>query len=358
MRRYMEGISILIAILLLLLGTIWLGRSGNVKRRSCRSRNIFRIETSHPLRRDFSSYISCFGKVVSKRKVGIISLTDGRIVDIKVRDGSFVKRGEILFVIGGQEVRHKIRMLKKRINLLKREESILKRIVHIKKEAVRGRIAKREDLLLARQSLLNIEADLASLKEELPSFKDSLIIRSPIDGIFLNRKVCLGQDIEKGMHFADVISRDIRIIAYLFPPQGVRLSERFVLIELASGEKLKGRIVNVIPEKDLEGATIIWIEGKEINGLVPGEYVSGTILLKTHRGVLSVPKEAVVQDENGNSFVFVKKKKGYEKRKVRIGMEDGKYCEISGISEKDEVVVKGAYELLFRKFAKTFKVPD
>ena len=72
-----------------------------------------------------------------------------------------------------------------------------------------------------------------------------------------------------------------------------------------------------------------------------------------------MPEDAVVYDQEGKSFIFVKKGRGYEKRQVKTGLIKNGWIEIvSGLSKNDMLVIRGAYELFYRDFSKTYKVPD
>ena len=362
MKRYMTGILTLIALAVVLLGTVWLGHPDRHQRAPHVSESMTApvVETTHPIRRSFSVRLKWFGRVESKRTVRIISLAAGKITAVKVVDGALVRRGDVLFTLGGPQAEHTLYILNQRITALEKQESFAKDLVQAKRDAVAERLAKREELFSAKEHLAQIEGDLGAAKKELAAFRAALFVHAPMDGIFVNRKVSPGQDVKEGVHLADVISTDLRIIAYLFPPAGVELLGKTALVRTAPGGEITGEVTKVLPQRTAEGATVVWLEGKEIeNTLKPAEQVSGRFVLEIRKGVLAVPQDAVVRDEREHTFVFVKKAHGYHKKAVKIGLEDGGWCEIvSGLSGSDEVVVRGAYELFYRDFTKTYKVAD
>lgn len=80
------------------------------------------------------------------------------------------------------------------------------------------------------------------------------------------------------------------------------------------------------------------------NGKVtPGTFAEINIISGKRQGVISVPKEAVVEI-NGNKCVYTRHGEGlYEKHVVATGASDGIRVEIiSGLKSGDDVVVKGA----------------
>lgn len=360
MKQHIKAILTLMAISALIICMVWTGRS-----RRQRSVHISKAEitsgminTAQPIQRGFSVHLDWFGKVESKRDVRIISLVSGKIIKA-VTDGTYVRKGDILFILGGPQIAHRLGTLKKQVQALKKQRTIVKDLVQTRYRAVAERIAKREDLLSAQEDLARLDTRIIAARSKLSAFRDALLVRSPIDGVFINRKVSIGQDVEQGTYLGDVISKDLRIIAYLFPEKGIDLAGKKAQVSTGSNKKITGTVVRVLPEKTAEGATVIWIEGREIScKLKPNEMVSGWIVLETRKG-LAIPEDAIVRDKEGHTFVFMKTKNGYEKKEIKTGLyKKGWYEVISGLSPDDEVVISGAYELFYRRFAKGYKVED
>ncbi len=367
MKRYMTGILTLIILAFMLISIqLWgahpIEHQVHNKKPSRKLQYIFPelIETGYPVRRDFSMRLSWFGRVKSKREIKVMSLVAGKVVTIKVSDGASVQKGDILFILGGNQVTHMIKKLRQHVLSMEEQERILEESVSLKQESVSARIEKKESLLLARQHLRQIKENLFVAREELRAFKDKLLIRSPMDGIFVNRQVSTGQDVKQGTYLADLISPDLYITAHLFPPDGTSLIGRTAIIPMVTGPEITGTIVRVLPRKTAEGATVIWIESTGINNILrPEEKVSGWIVLEMHKGAIAVPQDALVYDEQGHAFVFVKKDNVYKKTAVKTGLkEDGWWEILSGLSDRDRIVIHGAYELFYRGFKKIYKVPD
>jgi HlyD family secretion protein len=68
------------------------------------------------------------------------------------------------------------------------------------------------------------------------------------------------------------------------------------------------------------------------------------ILLDEHKGVLTVPEDAVVYDNKQNAFVEVPdshQKEGFRKIPVTVGLSNGSVTEVqSGVKEGDQVVLQ------------------
>jgi RND family efflux transporter MFP subunit len=78
-------------------------------------------------------------------------------------------------------------------------------------------------------------------------------------------------------------------------------------------------------------------------GFISGGFAEIFIKTKSEKPVLSVPKEAIIENQ-GTYFVFVRSTpESYEKREVKIGVSDGIRTEIvAGLTTNDKVVSKGA----------------
>ena len=93
--------------------------------------------------------------------------------------------------------------------------------------------------------------------------------------------------------------------------------------------------------------------------LRPGQTAAGTVVISVHEKALSIPQSAVIRDDEGQAYVFLKGPSGYSRKHIETGIVAGGTIEItSGLREEDVVVVQSAYELFYRDFNKTYKVKD
>ena len=81
--------------------------------------------------------------------------------------------------------------------------------------------------------------------------------------------------------------------------------------------------------------------------IIPGSFVEVYLLLsKPMENVISIPVEALTE-EQGLYFIYIQKcKESYKKQEVKLGASNGKEVQIlSGVNAGDRVVVKGAYHV-------------
>lgn len=310
---------------------------------------------------DFPLTAHWVGRAENVETVGTTAMEAGRIISVDAEDGVEVRKGSLLFTLGGTEIDNRKEIVSGNIASLERRVKLAKKLVDRKWQAVERKISSRDELNAAENTLAALQAELKSNILELRRIRTLVFVRAPITGIFMRRRVSVGQEVEKGEELARLIAPDrMRIVAVLYAPDRVQPAGMETILRNSDGRELSGLVIRVLPERTPAGGAILWIEGEEINRLLkPGEVVSGDILLSTHAGVLAVPESAIVYDQNETPYVFFKGAGGYKRQQVKTGLVSDGWVEIvSGVNEGDSVVVQGAYELFYRDFSKLYKVAD
>lgn len=319
------------------------------------------IEISVPRRQDFTETCQWFGKVENTEKIDVIVLKSGWVDSVDVGDEMFVSKGTRLFTLSDPMIDSRLEAVKKKVISLQEGILLSERRINTRKDSVSLEPSNQKGLVVAQDSLFDLQTELESAEQEMHFLQDAVHIRATADGVFTNRQVSAGQVVEKGDKLAEIVSvKHFRVVATLFPSKNTELEGKQAIIDLAEGNSISGIIVKQLQQRTTEGATIVWIESPEVDHrLRPGETVNGELILSKHKGVLSIPQSAVVQDEEGRAYVFLRNSEGFHKQPIKTGLVTGGWIEIiSGIMEKDTVVIQGAYELFYRDFNKIYKVKD
>ncbi len=332
------------------------------------------IQTSLPEHRDFSRTEPWFGSVESRRSVPVTALEAGRIEAVQATDGATVRRYQPLFKLGGPAASARRATLESKVSSLEERLRLAGQEVDLKEDAAAEKLIRRAELLQAQGDKARLASELASARQDLGRLSQALELTAPAAGTFARRRVSVGQDVAAGDTLAEIVATgSLRIVATLYPAsaeEAAALAGKTATVSEgepgASGEpgrSLKGTVARVLPDQTADGGTQVWIEGPALDRrLRPGEAVGGRVRLAVHTRALAVPASAVVRDDAGRAFVFVAGPKGYEKRPVTTGLSAGGWVEIlpglPRLDPKARVVVQGAYELLYRDFAKTFRVAD
>ena len=319
------------------------------------------IQVGTPQQRDFTKTCRWFGKVESREKVDVVVLKTSWIDSVNVSDEMFVKKGTPLFTLNDPMIDSRLVAIKKKIVFLQEQVTFYEHKITTEKDSVSQAIPSKKELVVVEDSLVSLRTELKSAKEEKHFLQDAIYIRATTDGVFTNRKVSEGQIVEKGDKLAEIISiKRLRVVATLFPPKNIKLKKKRVIIYLTNGESISGTVVKELPQRTAEGAIVVWIEGPEVNNrLRPGQTVNGKLILSLHKKMLTVPQSAIVKDEQERTYVFLKELGGFHKQPVKTGIvSDGWVESLSGVMEKDTVVIRGAYELFYQDFNKIYKAAD
>lgn len=317
------------------------------------------IVLGKPGYKTFVHRISWIGQVEPLQMVSLKALIDGRIMKIMVRDGEKVEKNQPLFVLGGPQVANGKAKLITQLNALSKQRGLALAAVKRKGQAFEQHLAKLDELEAAKMHLTQIEAQIEVIRDQLALFEANTIIKSPMTGLFVHRQVNLYEDVTAETHLADIMSPgQVRIVTHLYGPEAGFVKEG-MLAQVEIGDKvLKGQVIMVAPGKDV-GGTTIWIEGPSLKGLVPGSAVRGNMVFAIHKNALAIPDTAIVYDEHEVPYVFIKQGHNFIRRQLKLGLCQGGYHQVlSGLTIKDSIVVKGAYELFYRQFRKTYKVED
>jgi len=319
------------------------------------------IITAYPAKRTFTLRVPWVGPVESQASIGVTALVAGQVEAIDAEDQRPVKMGQSVIRLGGPQIEDTRARLTTQIESLKIQAQLSQETLVRLEENLKTRLATKDQLAAAKEAKVRLETQLHDARLNMKTLNRQSRITAPMKGIFTNRQVSVGQDVAAGQVVGDVIDTDrLRVKASLFPPQGLDVQGREVVIRSNESQPFTGIVRQVLPLASSTGAVTVWIEGPQIDAqLRPGQSVGGEIVAQSRSGVLAVPESAIVYDAQDHPFLFVAKDGTYERIGIQTGMAQDSWVEIiSGLNEDQFVVVRGAYELFYRKFNEQFKVQD
>lgn len=186
---------------------------------------------------------------------------------------------------------------------------------------------------------------------------------APVSGSITALLVQSGQFVEAGQPIAEVsgsnsvaLRADVPESRYGFLTQiaGAKFRPSYS-DDVIDIKELNGRRTSGASTVAQGGVLPVWFalqnhDGRAVNGAYCDVYLLG----KERQGVLSVPVEAI-SEQQGRHFVYTLVKEGhYKKMPVELGTSDGQRVEIlSGLPSGSEVVVKGT---TFVRLAETSKI--
>ena len=207
----------------------------------------------------------------------------------------------------------------------------------------------------AKAQVMQSEASLKQLQEQL----SYTTIVAPMDGIVLSRDVEIGDAISSILVLGSTatlvftegdISQvyvqgkvDEADIAHVYMNQPARIK-----VESFRDRVFNGRVTKIAPlgvEKDNVTTFEVRVSIDNPGGELKANMTANAeILLDEHKGVLSVPENAVMYDPQKNATVEIpdkSQKEGKRKVPVKVGLSNGSLTEIlSGLKEGDQVILQ------------------
>ncbi len=209
-------------------------------------------------------------------------------------------------------------------------------------------------LTAARRHLLILglkDSTIDSLASK-PDLAAVFSLNSPIDGIVVERNATIGASVGTEASLFKIIDLSrVWVDANVFEKdlQRVRLGQQVKLtVPAFPGSTFSGKVILVNSVVDPDTRTVkVRTEVPNPDGrLKPDMFANVEIITDVNRAAISIPQSAVLND-NGQTVVFVAEGKGYQKRQVHTGIQNGDWVEIiDGLNAGDKLVVKGNYLLL------------
>ena len=259
------------------------------------------------------------GYIKANNPIGIFVDKKLKVKEVFIKNGDFVKKGQVLMTFDDDETNKLNRNIEKeRINLQKIQRD-LKTTRELQKlgGASKNDVKNLEDN--ARISQLSIDEYTEVLN------KTATEVRSPVDGVVSNLKAQENYLVDTDSSLLEIIdSNDLRIIVEIpeYNSQSVKLGQSVKVRQDISdddkvydGEITKISRLSTTSTLTSENVLEADVKTKEvIPNLVPGFKIKAVLQLKADEKNIIIPKIAL-QSEDGKYFVFTIDNKNTIKRK-------------------------------------------
>ena len=285
----------------------------------------------------------------------------GYIDQVLFKDGSFVKEGDVLFII--DQARYKAAVtaaeaaLDKAIASEKQIASDYNRELSLYKE----KMLSQADLELAESNLANAKANVKAAQASLDLAKLDLEyteVRSPISGYIGKALLTKGNYANaSASKLARVIQMDpIRVVFSITDKERlsgmdqITTSSPDIQIELPNGERVNIPSAAVFADNEINAQTATMAvyaqAGNKDSKLIPGNYVNVTVSMDKFRPVILIPQTAVAQDASGQYVMTVTPDNTVLQKYITVGdMVEDQYVVVSGMEEGDRIVPVGHQKL-------------
>jgi len=326
-----------------------------------------KLETETVSLQPFTGYLTIPAKVITNQdnEAQIGSLVQGRVHQVFVKVGDFVKAGQVLMTVEGLDVGE----IKAGFMIAKAALDYTKANYERQKKLFDEKIGSQKTLL---ESQAEYEKALAEYKAEDKKIHSvglsdedvtdgnksedhtsgTLPIKSSINGIVVERNVVIGQLVDATTNAFKVINTNtVWVDGQIYEKDITKINQKTNALFTSATylkEKFNGRIIYIGQTVDEQTRTIT-IRGEFGNTnskLKPQMFGELKIPVSANAKAIMIPEESVIK-ESGQEYVFVQTNDTtFEQRKVITGSSVDNRIEIKeGLKEGEKVASKGVFYL-------------
>jgi len=250
--------------------------------------------------RSFSNSLTVSGSVEPNEQVQIRSEVSGIIRNLYFKEGTYVKKGDILFTIDDTELQ--AQLLQRQTQEKLAEENARRAVLLFEKEAISSQEndVARADLQSAKAQTQLVEAQIAKTK-----------VRAPFSGRIGLRSVSAGEYLTPTTVVANLLSTNPIKILFAVPEKytsQIKEGQSLTFSVSGSTKQYNAKIYAIEPGIDAVTRTIqIRASANNDSGeLVPGSFARVNLPINMVEDAVLIPTEAVIPIQNGKQAYLYK----------------------------------------------------
>ena len=308
------------------------------------------VTTIEPSTKEFIHEINLRGNVVSMMNIMIVSEVIGKYKRIFVKDGQFVKKGDVLATINSDVIDINLKEIE--TNLI-----LLKTIYDRQSNLWDNKIGSEIDYLRAKSNYESIKSRFEATKRQIAKFK----ITAPFSGIIESTSARVGEMSSPGVPAFSIYNENDSYIE-------IDVSENY------GNSFTVGDNAKLILENDSVIVTSILSVGQVINpinrtfkigveipfdlkeSLKPNQIINLKLIDYRNENSISIPSNIIYSDERGNYIFIIDEFDGENvarKIPILIGKSSNYMTEVlSGLLGEEQVIDKGSSNVVDGSYVK------
>ena len=297
------------------------------------------VETTKPQFHTFDSQFSYLGTFEPNKQATVSSEGQGKVLSINFEEGDAIKKGSVIAKLDDEMLRLQLQTVEVNLDGQRKDEE-------------RYRILAQQNAAPDIQ-LEKIELAIRGLeiqKSQILKQIKGCTILSPFSGVVTKKMIDLGSVIGIGTPVLEVTDISILKLAVNIPERDInkfKIGQKVeVNTDVLTDQTLQGtlKIISVQADKTHNVKVQIEVINKS-NELRSGMFGTAVLANSSSHNALAIPRKTLVGSTKNPQLYVVKNGKALL-TSFNAGTSDGNFMEIiSGITENDNVVIKGQVNL-------------
>jgi len=325
---------------------------------------VVRVETPQSL--EMTQYITQTGNLVAFNSVNLVARIEGYLDKIQFTDGTFVKKGQGLFLIEPEPYLEKLKEAKATVAVQKAAYAYAKSEYDRQKRMYKDNATSQNNVEKWLAKSLQSEAEIA--KAEANAAVAAINygythVEAPFDGRIGRHLVDVGNLVGNGkatnlanieqldpiyvyfnLNELDFIKVRAAAKAHGIKPSDINQIPVYVSMQNETAFKHEGRLDFVNTSLDASMGTLEFrglIPNKDFT-LLPGLFVRVRVAISKPSLQLTLPDTAILSDQRGAYVLVLDKNDIVQEKRVTLGdMEQGRRAILTGLDKQDRVIVEG-----------------
>ncbi|MBQ1930083.1 MAG: efflux RND transporter periplasmic adaptor subunit [Bacteroidales bacterium] len=279
------------------------------------------------------------GSLLPDEEVNLSFETSGKITEINFKEGSFVKKGDLLAKVNDRTLQAQLQRLTVQLKLA--EDRVYRQSTLLKRDAV------------SQEAYEQVKTDLATLKAEIEVVKANIALtelRAPFDGVIGLRGVSVGTYASPSVVVAKLTKISPIKVEFAVPEHyadevQVGYNVEFSLPGELGNFKAKVYAKESMIDPTTHTLTVRALYNNNSGAALAGRYASVNLEKQRIENALTVPSESIVP-EMGVDKLFLYKNGKAQPVTVQVGIRTDKDVQIvKGIKQGDTVIISGTLQL-------------
>ena len=279
--------------------------------------------------------ITVSGSLLAFEEVDLKNEVAGRVVEMNLPEGKFVKEGTLLVKLFDDDLQANLKKLQSELAI---QEEIYKRQTELYK--VSGISQNEYD-----QTILQVNSLKADIEVEKTLIRKTEVL-APFDGVIGLRNISLGAVVTPSTLLATIRAEDKLKLDFSVPEKySSKIKAGLEVQFFVSGNNIPFKASVMASEREIDAATrnlkVRAVVNSHSEELIPGAFTNVVLKLDENQQALMIPTQAIIPQER-NKQVIVSKHGIAHLVNVKTGVRNASSVEITdGLVPGDTIVITG-----------------